>query len=77
MMVDFYPLGETIRMIRKEKGMTLKDVANATEMSISHWSDVERCTQNPSINALFTLCYKAFDIEPYKLLLIHYENSLT
>lgn len=48
-------VGEILRNIRKAKGMTLKDVANASGISESAISKYENDKRNPSIEAYFKL----------------------
>lgn len=45
-------LGDRIRELRKIKGATLKDVSDATELSVSFLSDVERNRTTPSLGSL-------------------------
>ena len=45
-------LGQKLRHIRKSNGQTLKDLAEATGLSYSHISQIERGQADPSINSL-------------------------
>lgn len=45
-------LGKKIRTYRKAKRMTLKDLAELVDTSVSFLSDIERGRSNPSINRL-------------------------
>jgi len=45
-------LGETLREVRTAAGLTIADVARATELSPGYISQVERDLANPSIGAL-------------------------
>lgn len=45
-------LGEKIRKVRKEQGLTLKEIAKLTGLSTSYISQIERNTVEPSISAL-------------------------
>jgi transcriptional regulator with XRE-family HTH domain len=50
------PLGERIRTRRQLKGWTLKDLAEATELSVPYLSDLERRSGvNPTLDTLTTL----------------------
>ena len=44
--------GNRIREARKKKGMTLKQVADATGYTIGHISQIERNLKSPSLSAL-------------------------
>lgn len=48
-------LGDRIRELRKLKGAKLKDVSNATHLSVSFLSDVERNRTSPSLETLKVL----------------------
>lgn len=48
-------LGNRIRELRKEKSATLKDVSDATQLSVSFLSDVERNRTRPSLESLKVL----------------------
>jgi len=45
-------VGQRIREIRREREMTLKDVAEATGLSLTYLSDVERGRTTPSLKTL-------------------------
>lgn len=45
-------LGPLIRELRKQKGLTLSDVARATGLSVGHLSQVERGLSTPTIRQL-------------------------
>jgi len=53
-------IGATVKMLRKAHDMTLADLANAIDMSVSYLSDVERGRTNPSYATLHRLA-GAFD----------------
>ena len=40
--------GESIRMIRHQRGKTLEDMSAASGISVSHWSRIERGERSPS-----------------------------
>lgn len=48
-------LGETIRNLRKGKGLTLKQFARRTQLSISLLSQIERGESSPSISSLYKM----------------------
>jgi transcriptional regulator with XRE-family HTH domain len=45
-------IGTRMRELRKAKGMTLKDLATATDLSIGYLSQLERQDATPSVSAL-------------------------
>lgn len=45
-------LGEKIRLLRKSRRVTLKDLAEGTSLSIGYLSQVERNLSSPSVNVL-------------------------
>ncbi len=53
-------LGRRLRLVRLEKGLTLKDVASGSGMSATHISEVERGKTSPTIGALQRIA-KALD----------------
>ncbi|RMG11829.1 MAG: response regulator [Deltaproteobacteria bacterium] len=48
-------IGATIREIRKEKGLTLKQVARRTGLSVSLLSQIERAESSASISSLYRI----------------------
>ena len=46
-------IGETIRGMRKDKGLTLKQMSRRTGLSISLLSQIERAESSPSISSLY------------------------
>lgn len=59
--------GEKLRALRKGKGMTLTDVAEAAGCTASLISQVERGKANPSLSTLRNIC-RALDIPLFSLL---------
>ena len=45
-------LGERLRLIRKEKKLTLKDLSQLADLSVPYLSDMERSVVNPSVETL-------------------------
>ena len=45
-------LGERLRLLRKEHGLTLKKVSQLAGLSIPYLSDMEREKVNPSVESL-------------------------
>ncbi|MBV8828653.1 MAG: response regulator [Acidobacteriaceae bacterium] len=60
-------LGHKIKLLRVERNWSLKDLANATKLSVSQVSSIERGTNLPSIESLLALC-RAFDRKPSEIL---------
>ncbi len=60
-------LGHKIKLLRVERNWSLKDLANATKLSVSQVSSIERGTNLPSIESLLALC-RAFDRKPSEVL---------
>jgi DNA-binding NtrC family response regulator len=50
-----HELGRQIRMARTEKGWTLKDLSEASEISVSQLSSIERGSHLPSIESLLAV----------------------
>jgi transcriptional regulator with XRE-family HTH domain len=53
--------GKKLKELRKSKGLTLKELSNHTNLSISFISDIEHNRSNPSISTLKIIC-KALEI---------------
>jgi DNA-binding NtrC family response regulator len=60
-------LGHRIRILRAEREWSLKDLADATEISISQISSIERGTHCPSVDSLLAIC-RVFHVRPSELL---------
>ena len=48
-------IGDTIRTMRKEKELTLKQMSRRTGLSISLLSQIERAESSPSISSLYKI----------------------
>jgi DNA-binding XRE family transcriptional regulator len=48
-------IGDTIRGLRKEKELTLKQMSRRTGLSISLLSQIERAESSPSISSLYKI----------------------
>lgn len=59
-------IGRYLRMLRKNKGVTLRDVSETTKLSISYISDLERGRQNPSLSTCAKLA-AYYDVSLSKL----------
>lgn len=62
-------IGNTIRRIRSHRGLTLKDLAEATDLSLSYLSLIERNKRDPSLSNLAKIA-KVFDLPPSILIFI-------
>lgn len=60
-------LGHRIRMMRAERGWSLKDLAEAAKLSVSQLSSIERGANLPSMESLLAIA-RAFDAKPSDLL---------
>jgi len=60
-------LGHRIKLMRVERDWSLKDLANATKLSVSQISSIERGANLPSIESLLALC-RAFERKPSDVL---------
>jgi DNA-binding NtrC family response regulator len=60
-------LGHRIRMLRVEHNWSLKDIADATGLSISQISSIERGTHCPSMESLLAIA-RVFHLRPSQLL---------
>jgi transcriptional regulator with XRE-family HTH domain len=49
-------IGERLKSLRKERGLTLQQIADATNLSIGFLSNVERDVSSPTISALLSIC---------------------
>lgn len=60
-------LADNIRKYRKEKGMTIEQLANELEVDYSQISRMERGIVNPNISIVFDIA-KVLEVEAYQLL---------
>ena len=60
-------LGHRIRLLRAERDWSLKDLAQASRLSVSQISSIERGANLPSIESLLAIA-RAFDKQPSELL---------
>ncbi|MCS7023711.1 MAG: response regulator [Bryobacteraceae bacterium] len=60
-------LGQRIKLMRTERGWSLKDLAQFTRLSVSQISSIERGAHLPSIESLLAIC-KAFNKKPSEVL---------
>lgn len=60
-------LGQRIRVLRAERGWSLKDLAAATRLSVSQISSIERGANLPSMESLLAIS-RAFGLKPSHIL---------
>jgi transcriptional regulator with XRE-family HTH domain len=60
-------LNKKLRLFRKQKGLTLKDLKDLTGLSLPFLSEIERGDSNPSLDSL-QLISKAYDISLTELI---------
>ncbi len=60
-------LGQRIRVLRAERGWSLKDLAAATRLSVSQISSIERGANLPSMESLLAIA-RAFGMKPSQML---------
>lgn len=59
-------IGETIRMLRKERDLTLKQLARRTSLSVSLLSQIERAESSASVGSLYRIA-SALDVKVARL----------
>ena len=69
-------LGEHVRNIRKKRGITLKELAEKTGLSIGYISQIERNLTDPSLSTLRKLS-AALDIPTYLFMGGEHSTGLT
>ncbi|MBT8109650.1 MAG: helix-turn-helix transcriptional regulator [Gammaproteobacteria bacterium] len=62
-------IGSTIRQLRSHRELTLKELAEQTDLSLSYLSLIERNKRDPSLSNLAKIA-KAFDLPPSILIFI-------
>ena len=62
-------IGNTVRRLRSHRGLTLKELAEDTGLSLSYLSLIERNKRDPSLSNLAKIA-KAFDLSPSILIFI-------
>lgn len=60
-------LGHRIKILRVERGWSLKELAAAAKLSVSQISSIERGANLPSIESLLAIC-RAFERKPSEIL---------
>lgn len=64
---DFHTIGNKLLLIRKSKGMTQSEVAEASGLSDRTYADIERGSVNMRIETVLKIC-KALNITPDEIL---------
>lgn len=67
-------LGENVRRLRNERGLSQEELAFRAGMKRSYLSDLERGTRNPTVRALGRLA-EALEAEAAHLLIDHPDRS--
>src|SRR5438132_10445465 len=57
-------IGRRIRAVRRERGLTLRQVASAAGLSATHISEIERGHTTPTVGALLRVA-RALEKEPH------------
>lgn len=60
-------LGERVKSLRKERGWTLRDIAERTGLSVSYHSDIETDRTDPALKTLVKIA-DAFDMKVVEVL---------
>lgn len=71
---DFHTIGNKLLTIRKSKGMTQSDVAEASGLSDRTYADIERGSVNMRIETILKIC-NALHITPDEILTQEEANS--
>lgn len=66
-MLDMKNLDRRLRLLRIEKGLTLKELALETGLSLPFLSEIERGVSNPSLESIEKIA-RVYKITPAKLL---------
>lgn len=72
---DIHKIGYSVRSHRRDKGMTLQQLAQATGLSIGYLSNLERNTNSPTLINVQKIC-EALDISFYNLLEKNKEENI-
>lgn len=74
MPMDLDSIGQTIRMLRKNKGFTQEQLAEASEHHPVYISQIERGVKIPSMESVGKLA-RALDITPEELLYLSFSSE--
>jgi transcriptional regulator with XRE-family HTH domain len=66
-------LGEKVRALREERGLTLKEVSEVTKLSLTYLSEIERNSVHPSLDTVKQLA--GFFGVPFGVLLTNHKSS--
>lgn len=66
-------LGDKVRALREERGLTLKEVSEATDLSLTYLSEIERNSVSPSVETVKQLA--GFFSVPFGFLLTNHKSS--
>ncbi|MEJ7925811.1 helix-turn-helix transcriptional regulator [Sphingobium sp. AN641] len=68
---DLVPLGEAVRRLRKERGLTQEDLSGLTELHRNHIGGIERGERNITVKTVLALA-RALAVSP-DMLFIEYQ----
>ena len=72
--IDYVALGKRIREWRKAKNITQEQLANATDKTVQHISNIERCHTKVSLSTLVEIA-NCLDVSANDLLCDSLKNS--
>lgn len=61
-------VGFTLRRIRQDKELTLRQVSSKSFIAVGHLSAIETATRNPSLHTVEQVCTKGLDIQMTELM---------
>lgn len=59
--------GDRVKMIREQRGRTIKDVAGACELSVSYWYDIEKNRTIPTLPVIAAIATE-LGVEPWYII---------
>ena len=68
LIIDIHEIGNRLLKARKKCGMTQTEVAEASDLSLRTYADIERGTSNMRVDTLLKIC-AALDITPNDILI--------
>jgi len=67
--MDFHSaVGYTLRKLRQEKNLTLRQVSSKSFVALGHLSDIERATKSPSLLTIEQVCINGLGIQMTELM---------
>lgn len=74
LIIDIHEIGNRLLKARKKCGMTQTEVAEASDLSLRTYADIERGTSNMRVDTLLKIC-ATLDVTPNNVLLIDCDKS--